>query len=168
MNVRALQIACLLSGCFGFLLTGCGSGEPDPSLELRAFVADSFGKAMADSRLRAEFDLEPPQFLLKQDGEASPKIEATIQGVDRAIKGLDVADWVIEKRDRIKGGGRGRIKLARDSGDDGTRSFVFVYVLKDGRWTLQEHKCAGRGFIPDELKRYFELPTPAPAPVAQR
>ncbi len=166
MSVRALQTAFLLSGCFCFLLTGCGSGEPDPSQELRAFVADSFGKAMADSRLRAEFDLEPPQFLVKQEGEASPKIEATIQGVDRVIKGLDVADWVIEKRDRIKGGGRGRIKLARDSGDDGKRNFVFVYALHDGHWTLQDHRCAGRGFMPDELKRYFE--PPATAPVAKR
>lgn len=142
------------------MFAGCGGNEGDPSDELRAFVMEAFGKAMADTRLRAEFDLEPPQVEVNEQGE-SLKAEATIQGVDRVIKGLDVPAWAIEKRDRVKGGGRGRIKLARESGDEGLRTFVFVYVLQDGRWILKDAKCAGRGFMPDELKHYFELAAPA-------
>lgn len=163
MNVRSfpsIHLALFMSSCL--LLTGCDNDEADPSEELRAFVATAFERAMADTRLRAEFDLEPPHFVVQQQGDGPPEVEVTIPGVDRVIKGLDVADWVIEKRDRVKGGGRGRINLARKSGDEGARTFVFVYALQDGRWSLQDARCAGRGFVPHELKHYFELGEPAP------
>lgn len=162
MNVRwlhSVHLVLWMSSCL--VLTGCDGDEADPTEALRAFVANAFDKAMADTRMRAEFDLEPPHFVVQQRGDGPPEVEVTIPGVDRAIKGLDVADWVLEKRDRVKGGGRGRINLARKSGDEGERTFVFVYALQDGRWSLHDARCAGRGFVPHELKRYFELAAPA-------
>jgi hypothetical protein len=157
-HTMPMLLACLM-------LSGCGSGEPAPSEELQTFVVESFGKAMADSRLRAEFDFEPPQFQVKAEDETSIEVDVIIPGVDRVIKGLDVADWVMEKRDRVKGGGRGRIKLARDSGDDGKRTFVFAYLWRNGHWALKDHKCAGRGYVPDELVRYLQLDEPSVAAV---
>jgi hypothetical protein len=165
MSRQSAQTAVLLSACL--LATGCGPSVPDPTDSLREFVAVAFGKAAADNRLRAEYDFEPPRVFAQQtDSLLEPrKAEVAINAVDRVIKGKDVENWLLEKRDRVKGGGRGRIKLARDSGDDGQRKFVFVYALRNGAWTLQDQKCEGRGYLPDELKRYFELAAP-PAPAS--
>jgi hypothetical protein len=150
----------VLSACFYIL--GCGKSAPDPTDALREFAATAFARAASDNRLTAEFQLEPPRVhSAKGDSLLAPRTaEVVVNGVDRVIKGDDVADWIVEKRDRVKGGGKGRIKLARDSGDDGKRNFVFVYAYQNGVWALKEQKCKGRGFMPDELKRYFELAAP--------
>ncbi|HEV7223316.1 MAG TPA: hypothetical protein VGN42_11490 [Pirellulales bacterium] len=163
MSRHSAQIAFVLLACLAS--TGCGGGLPDPTDSLREFAAAAFNRAAADNRLRAEFDLEPPRVSSKEVDSLleARTAEVVIGAVDRVIKGKEVENWVIEKRDRVKGGGRGRIKLARDSGDDGQRMFVFVYVFQDGAWTLKDQKCQGRGYLPDELKRYFELARPTAA-----
>lgn len=165
MSLRRAYLAIIVSACVGS--TGCGKSAPDPTDGLREFAAMAFARAASDNRLTAEFQLEPPRVLAAKSDSllAPPTAEVVVNGVDRVIKGDDVADWIVEKRDRVKGGGKGRIKLARDSGDDGRRNFVFVYAFQNGAWSLKEQKCNGRGFVPDELKRYFELAAPlAPAP----
>lgn len=165
MSRQLAQISFLLSACL--MAPGCGAGITDPTDSLREFAAAAFDKAAADNRLRAEFDFEAPHVSSQEvDSLLEPRTaEVAINAVDRVIKGKEVESWLIEKRDRVKGGGRGRIKLARDSGDDGQRKFVFVYALRNGAWTLQDQKCEGRGYLPDELKRYFELAAP-PAPAS--
>jgi hypothetical protein len=165
MSLRYLPIAIIVAACLGS--TGCGKSVPDPTDALRAFAAAAFARASSDNRLTAEFQLEPPRVRsASSDSLSAPRMaEVVVNGVDRVIKGDDVAAWIVEKRDRVKGGGKGRIKLAREAGDDGKRNFVFVYAYQDGAWSLKEQKCNGRGFMPDELKQYFELAAPArPAP----
>lgn len=165
MSLRRLSFAIVVSACVNS--TGCGKSAPDPTDGLREFAAMAFSRAASDNRLTAEFQLEPPRVLSsKSNSLLAPRTaEVVVNGVDRVIKGDDVADWIVEKRDRVKGGGKGRIKLARDSGDDGRRNFVFVYAYQNGAWSLKEQKCNGRGFMPDELKQYFELAAPAtPSP----
>ncbi|HUY89752.1 MAG TPA: hypothetical protein VMV10_13545 [Pirellulales bacterium] len=150
-----------VSACL--LASGCGKSVADPADSLRAFAQAAFARAASDNRLTAEFQLEPPRVrVAKEISPAPPTAEVVVSGVDRVIKGDDVAGWLLEKRDRVKGGGRGRIKLARDSGDDGKRSFVFIYAYQDGAWSLKDQKCQGRGYLPEELKRYFELKAPSP------
>lgn len=165
MSLRRAYLAIIASACVGG--TGCSKSAPDPADGLREFAAMAFARASSDNRLTAEFQLEPPRVLAAKSDSlvAPPTAEVVVNAVDRVIKGDDVADWIVEKRDRVKGGGKGRIKLARDAGDDGRRNFVFVYAYQNGAWLLKEQKCNGRGFMPEELKRYFELAAPAaPAP----
>lgn len=163
MNEQRILFALAAAACL--LAAGCGESAPDPADSLREFAAAAFARAASDNRLTAEYQLEPPRVHSPVgDSELAPRTaEVVVSGIDRVIKGDEVADWLLEKRDRVKGGGRGRIKLARASGDDGKRSFVFVYSYRDGAWSLKDQKCQGRGYVPEELKRYFELATPAPA-----
>ena len=163
MNQRSC-LAIAISACL--FASGCGVAAPQPVDSLRDFAQAAFARASSDNRLSAEFQLEPPKVRApKGDPQLSQRtVEVVVNGVDRAIKGDAVADWIVEKRDRLKGGGRGRIKLARDAGDDGKRNFVFVYVFRDGAWSLKDQKCEGRGFLPEELKRYFEVAAPAAKP----
>lgn len=162
MNEPRFRFALAAAACL--LAAGCGETAPDPADSLREFAAAAFARAASDNRLAAEYQFEPPRVRSQPpESELAPRIaEVVVSGFDRVIKGDEVADWLVEKRDRVKGGGRGRIKLARDAGDDGKRSFVFVYAYRDGAWSLKDQKCQGRGYLPEELKRYFELAAPAP------
>ena len=164
MIQRSCLAAVAISSCL--FASGCGAAAPQPVDSLRAFAQAAFARASSDNRLLAEFQLEPPKVRApKGDPQLKQRtVEVVVNGVDRVIKGDAVADWIVEKRDRLKGGGRGRIKLARDAGDDGKRNFVFVYVFRDDAWSLKDQKCEGRGFVPEELKRYFELAAPTPKP----